>query len=154
MEWSQRREGLKPVKRYIVNEYWLAVVRPAMHHAMTDRNRQASDFRAQELYHLAQGRRHVAHFPGRPGLVDKDFALRVLGGEAWMDADPLDLAFQTALQPITRADGEQLKLDARAAGVDDENGLGHGSHARIGCLAIWLWRYKAATAQEAMRVLT
>ena len=71
-----------------------------------------------------------------------------------MDADPLDLAFQTALQPIARADGEQLKLDARAAGINNENGLGHGSHAWIGCLVIWLWRYNAATAQEAMRVVT
>ena len=71
-----------------------------------------------------------------------------------MDADPLDLAFQEALQSIAHADSEQLKLDARAAGINDENGLGHGSHARIGCLAIWLWRYNAATAQEAMRVLT
>ena len=121
---------------------------------MTDRDRQASNLCAQELYHLAQGRGHVAHLPARPCLVDKDFALRVFGDEARMDADPLDLAFQAALQPIARADGEQLKLDARAAGVDDENGLGHGSQARIGCLAIWLWRYNAATAQEAMRVLT
>ena len=30
---------------------------------------------------------------------------------------------------------------------------GHGIQARIGCLAIWLWRYNAATAQEARRVL-
>ena len=43
-----------------------------------------------------------------------------------MDADALDLAFQAALQPIARTDGEQLKLDARAARVDDEDGLGHG----------------------------
>ena len=49
-----------------------------------------------------------------------------------MDADSLDLAFQAALQSIARADGEQLKLDARAAGINDENGLGHGSHVRIG----------------------
>ena len=71
-----------------------------------------------------------------------------------MDADALDLAFQEALQPIAGADCEQLELDARAAGVDDEDGLGHGRHARIGCLAIWLCRYSAATAQEARRVRT
>ena len=35
--------------------------------------------------------------------------------------------FQEALQPIAFADREQLKLDARAAGIDDEDGVRHGS---------------------------
>ena len=132
MQRCKRCEGLKPLERDIVDEKRLAEVRTAMHHTMTDRDRQASNLCAQELYHLPQGRGHVAHLPRRPGLVDKDLALRVFGGEARMDADPLHLSFQTALQPIARADGEQLKLDARAAGINDENGLGHGSHVRIG----------------------
>ena len=125
-----------------------------MHHTVTDGNRQASNFCAQELYDLPQGGRHVTHLSPGPCLVDKDATLRASGGEARMDADPLDLAFQEALQSVAHVDSEQLKLDARAAGINDENALGHDSHDRIGCLAIWLRRYNAATAQEAMRVVT
>ena len=75
-----------------------------MHHAMTDRDGQASDLCAQELHDLAERRRHVARLRSRPGLVDEDVTLRALGDEVRLDADALDLAFQAALQPIAGAD--------------------------------------------------
>jgi hypothetical protein len=40
-----------------------------------------------------------------------------------MDANALDLPLEPAPQLIASADQEELELDARAAGVDDEDGL-------------------------------
>ena len=53
MERRKGRKGLKPIDNGIVDEDRRAVVGAAMHHAMTDRDRQASDLCAQELHHLA-----------------------------------------------------------------------------------------------------
>ena len=47
-------------------------------------------------------------------------------GREWVYADALDLAFQAAPQLVAGADLEKLKLDARAAGVDDEDRVRHG----------------------------
>src|SRR5262249_46323742 len=115
---------------------------------------QRSDLGTQELHDLAKRRRHVSHLGGRPGLVDEDLALDALGGKMRTDADPLDLSLEPPQQLIAGADREQLELDARAAGVDDEDGVRHRRQAWIGCFSIWLWRNSAATAQEAMRVRT
>jgi hypothetical protein len=123
VEWSQRREGLKPLERDIVDQNWLAVIRPAMNHAMADRSRQGSDLGAKELDDLAQGCGHIRRVSSGPGFVDKSFALHGLGREVGMDANALDLPLEPAPQLIASADQEELELDARAAGVDDEDGL-------------------------------
>ena len=94
-----------------------------MHDAMADRNRQGSDLGTQELHDLAERRRDVGDVGPRPGLVDEDFTLCALGDQVRMDADALDLALEPALQLVAGANREQLELDARAAGVDDEDGL-------------------------------
>src|SRR5262249_6548357 len=154
MEWRKRRKSLESLDHGCVDQNRRTVIRTAMHHAVSDRDGQASDLGAQELNDLAERGRHVGGLGRRPGLVDENFAFCVLGSEPWLDANPLDLPLQATLQLIVRVDLEQLKLNTRAAGVDDENGVGHGPHAWIGSFAIWLWRKSAATAQEAMRVRT
>src|SRR5262245_22157245 len=154
VEGCERAEGLKALDHGGVDQNRSAVVRAAVHHAMANGDGQRSNLGAEKLHDLAQGRGHVGHLGGRPGLVDEDIALGALDDEVRPDADPLDLALEPTLQLIACADREQLEFDARAAGVDDKDGVGHGRQARIGCFSIWLWRNSAATAQEAMRVRT
>ena len=140
VERRKRGEGLKPLDHGSVDQSWGAVVGAAMHHAVADGDGQRSDLGAQEFDQPAQGSRHVGHLGGGPGLVDQDFAPGALGNDMRTDSDALDLALEPALQPIAPADREQLELDARAAGVDDEDGVGHGRQTLIGCFSIWLWR--------------
>src|SRR4029077_9322288 len=71
VEWSERRESLKPLDHGVVDEDRLAVVRTAMHHTMADSNRQAAYLGAQEFHDLGQRRRHVANISPGPGLVDQ-----------------------------------------------------------------------------------
>ena len=106
----------------------LAVVRPAVHDAMADRRRQLSaDLLAQERNDLVERRRHVAHFPRGPRLIDEGLSLDVFGEQARARADALDLPFHAPLEPVMGDNSEQLKLDARAAGVEHKDGFGHGS---------------------------
>ena len=123
---GKRREGLKPLKYRIVDQDRLAIVRPAMHDPVAYRRRQRSNLFAQELYDFAQGGGYVGHVRDRPGVVDEDLALHVLGDKPWTNADALNLAFEATLQLITGASREQLKLYARATGVDDEDRVRHG----------------------------
>jgi hypothetical protein len=55
-----------------------------------------------------------------------------------MDANALDLPLEPAPQLIASADQEELELDARAAGVENQNGYSVMAQIRIGSFAIWL----------------
>src|SRR5262249_7313060 len=90
MERRQPWQGLKPLDHSIVDKDRRAVVWTAMHHAVANRDGQASDLGAQELNDLAERGRHVGGLGRRPGLVDENFTFCVLGSEPWLDANPLD----------------------------------------------------------------
>ena len=155
--WWSGASGAKacePLDHGVVDEDRLAVVGTAMHHAMADRDRQASDLCAQELHDLSQRRRHIGNVRAGPGLSISVSPSTPLAKKPRMDADAFDLAFQEALQPIAFADREQLKLDARAAGIDDEDGVGHGSGPDRLLRHLAVAEQSTATAQEAMRVRT
>ena len=61
--------------------------------------------------------------------------------------------FDAPLEPVARRSGEQLELDARAAGIDDEDAFRVMAQApdRLRW-PVWLWASSMATAQDAMRV--
>ena len=63
---------------------------------------------------------------GRPRFVDKVFAFDPSRDEVRLHANTLDLPFQAPLKLVASRDRKQLERDARAAGVYDENGFGHG----------------------------
>ena len=62
-----------------------------------------------------------------PTAPDKDFPRRALGKQSGLDTDTFDLTFETPLKLVSNSNSEQLKLDARAARIHDENSFGHRS---------------------------
>jgi hypothetical protein len=64
--------------------------------------------------------------PDRDRVAGEVAVLGVAGQEARVrGADALDPAAKAALQRVRRPEVEELELDARAAGVEDEDGVGH-----------------------------
>jgi hypothetical protein len=57
-----------------------------------------------------------------------------------VNADSFDLSLEQSPELIACIERKELELDARAAGIDDEDGFGHRRQAWIGCFVIWLWR--------------
>src|SRR5262249_26721745 len=106
MEGCERRKSLELLDHGCVDQNRRAVIRTAMHHAVSDCHGQCSDLGAEKFDQLAQGCRHVAYFGGRPSLVDEGTAVCVLGNEVRMDADALDLALEPALQSVAGVDRE------------------------------------------------
>ena len=105
-----------------------------MHHAVTDRRRQfVAQLLLQPVDGLVECARHVGdRVAGH--AVDQDFPVLALGAELRACPDAVDLPLQAPLQLVVLADVEELELDARAAGVEDEDGLGHRIRPRTGCV--------------------
>src|SRR5262245_65559413 len=82
--------------------------------------------RPQEPDDLVERGRHVLDFGSGPSLVDQGVAARAARDQMGLYPHALDLTFEASLRPVAGRDREQLELDARAAGVDDENSLAHG----------------------------
>ena len=71
--------------------------------------------------------------------VDQHLAARALGLQMRVGADTVELAGQRAAQRVAGIDREQLELDARRAGIDDEDVVGHGAQPATGCFSRLLW---------------
>ena len=127
----------KPIEHGVVDER-SARCSPDRRARRDGRRRWAgfADLLAQELDDLVERCRHAAHFAPRPCPVDK----RLAASRPWRTSRgcepmPSICPFMTPLEPVAVANREQLKLDARAAGIDDEDGVGHGSGPdRLLCL--------------------
>ena len=126
MQRRKRRECIETLQHGLGNHRRRAVVRAAMHDTVADGGGKLADMRPQELDHLVERGRYVLDLGSGPGLVDQGVAAVAARDQMRLYRHALDLTFQAPLEPIAGRDGEQLELDARAAGVDDENGLAHG----------------------------
>src|SRR5262245_50040641 len=150
----ERREGLETLQHRLGDDGRRAVIRTAMHDPVADGGGMLADLRAQEADHLVERGRYVLDLGRRPGLVGQGIAVHAARDQMGLYRHALDLTLQAPFEPVAGRDGKQLEFDARAAGVDDENGLAHDSQAWIDCLAIWLWRSSIATAEDASRART
>ena len=128
MQRSERAEPLEFMEQRGINGDGLAVSRPTMDNTVPNRHRQASaNLLAQKGDKLVERRGHGGNFRRRPCLIDQDFPRRALGKQSGLDTDTFDLTFEAPLKLVSNSNSEQLKLDARAARIHDENGFGHRS---------------------------
>lgn len=123
----QRREGVQLGEDGVVDQHRLGQVGATVHHAMAHGQRRAAQVAAEPGadHFLAVG--HVGRVAGR----DVAFHQRLAGGVAhpqarMAGADAFELAAQARRQGLLAVDVVQVELDAGTAGVDDENGVGHG----------------------------
>ena len=126
MQRRKRRERIETLQHGLGDHRRRAVVRAAMHDTVANGGGKLADMRPQEPDHLVERGRYVLDLGSGPGLVDQGVAAHAARDQMGLYRHALDLTFQAPLEPIAGRDGEQLELDARAAGVDDENGLAHG----------------------------
>ncbi len=139
MQRSERHETREAVEHKFADDGRRAVVRTAVNDTVADDDRQpTADLRSKERDDLVERCRHATHFRRRPRLVDEQFPFGIFGEQARVRADTLDLSLEAPLEPVARADLEQLELDARAARIHHEDSFpGHrsGPH-RLFCPAI------------------
>ena len=93
---------------------------------MTYCRRKLSQACSKERYELIECLRHAHYVRPSPSLLDL-LSLWSLRDQPRVHAYALDLSFEQSLKLIASSHGKKLKLDARAAGVDDENRVRHGS---------------------------
>ncbi len=127
MQRRQRHVTLQPRQHVVVDANGPVVFRPAMHHPVTHRHRIDATLLAQPRPRRAQSRRDVGDGSGLIGLVDQHTAVGGSGPQPRAAADAVDLAPDLALRIAAVLDREDLELDARRAGIDDEDGI-HGAH--------------------------
>ena len=108
------------------NNSRVAEIGTPMHDAMAHRSRQSpTDLFPQECNDFVERGRRVADIRRGVTRVDQRAPLDILGQQSRARADSFDLALHAPLEAILARNGEQLELDARAARVDDQDGLLH-----------------------------
>ena len=98
-----------------------------MNDPMADRNKIDLLGFTQPVAGFLRCRRKVGHFFNRIGLVDQRFLVRPGSAQPRPGADAVHLTFDEAIEIAARAGCENLKLEARGAGIDDQNCV-HGLH--------------------------
>src|SRR5436190_2178345 len=78
---------------------------------------------AQPCAGNGQRRRHVTNGIDAEGALDHGSAMCIRRFELWSRADAVHLPLDAALQITVGRDVEQLELDARRTGIDDEDGI-------------------------------
>src|SRR5262245_22081605 len=126
MQRRKRRICIKTLQHGLGDDRRGAIVGAAMHDTVPYGSGKLADMLAQEPDDLVERGRHVLNLGRGPSLVDQGVATHVARDQMGLYPHALDLAFQPPLKLIAGPDGEQLELDARAAGISDENGLAHG----------------------------
>ena len=126
VERGERHQRLELLQERVVDQHRGGVVRAAVHDPVADRDRRG----AQVLEQPAA--EHLLRPPDVGGLLRRDLpvdglaALGVLRREPRpRRADALDLAPEQPGQVAALPDPEELELDARAAGVEDQDGVRH-----------------------------
>ncbi len=125
----QRRQGderLDPGNDPIVDEDRLSEADAAMDDPMTDGRRHlAAKLLGQPVQNLIQGGAGIAEFRRPPCLVDQTLPVLILGREMGTGANAFDLALDEPLDTLAGCRREELKFDAGAAGVDDQDRSTH-----------------------------
>ncbi|MCY1520626.1 hypothetical protein D9M68_554080 [compost metagenome] len=124
----QRREGIQLCQDFVVDQHRLGQVGAAMHHPVPNRQRRAAQVAAQPGADHFLGVGHVGRVAGRDFSLDQGLAGRVAHPQPRpRGADAFKLAPQARGKFLRAVDVVQIELDAGTAGVDDENGVGHGA---------------------------
>ena len=128
----QRRQAdiLLQVREYAgIDQHGTRVFRSAVHDPVTDSHRLHLELLAQPGAGRLQSRRHIWNVVRLEAPVDELRPIGTTPAQAWLRADPVDLASDLKLQISRALDGENLKLHAGRAGVDDEDRV-HGASRR------------------------
>ena len=97
-----------------------------MHDAMPDRYRQfRADVFTKKRDDPFQSGWQVANFDCLPASIHEVTAVGVFNCQAWAYANSINLSAEPPLELIVFRYGKQLKLDAGAASVHNENGFCH-----------------------------
>ena len=118
----QRRELGEPRQHAGIDPHRPVEVRPPVHDTVADRPELEAAEARQPAPELARGGGKVGQLPRRIAAVDQRRAISADGLQPRMHADAVDLPLHPPLQPLA-VDGEDLELEARGAGVDDEDRL-------------------------------
>ena len=101
-------------------------VRPGMRHAVADgRGKIVAQLLLQPGDGLVQCGRHIGDRAGGPSAVDQNVPVLALYAQRRAGPDSVDLPLQAPGESVVVTDREELELDARTAGVEDQDGLGH-----------------------------
>ncbi len=120
---------------FAVDQHRTRVFGTAVYDAMADGDEIDLLRLAQPRPGSLQRRREIAHLVRRVGAVDQRFCVGAFGAQPRPRADPVHLALDQALEIAASPDLEDLELEARGAGIDDEDRV-HGGHA-AGTAAVW-----------------
>ena len=107
----------------------LAILRPAVHHAMPDRGQCIAPGAFVDPVHQSAHRRRVVRRRHGPRKVPPGPALHPQGGVR--QSNPLDLAVQIRRKRVTSL--EQRELDARRAAIDRQDAWVGWFHNARGC---------------------
>ena len=126
VEGREGNQALQPSDDFRSDGDRFAVVGTAVNDAMAHRSRQPStDLLPQEYNDFFERSRYAADVRHGVPRIDQGAPLGILGQEPGSRADAIDLALHAPIKPIMTCNSEQLELDARAARVDDEDGVLH-----------------------------
>ena len=141
MQRRQRDQNLQLGDHVVVDSHVRIVGRAAMDDTVTDRDRKCPAVASpQPASQMGECRLRIRQVGGGKGLVSDDLPPRIPGDQAGMGADPLDLSLQVQVETAAFADDiEELELDARRAGIGDEDGVRHHRHPFIGFLRRRRW---------------
>ena len=126
---GQRHKLLKTVQHRVVHQDRCCEVRPAMHDPVADRTWHAAKPPDQPRFKPAERRIQVRYLVRRVSLVDQARPASILGRQMRPGADSLQLTLERELQPVAVDEVEQLELDARRAGINDQQRFDHAGHA-------------------------
>ncbi len=128
MQGRERNEALQARNHVVVDQDRPVIVRTAMDHAMTDCD-------GIELLRLAQPGSDLLHRGRKVGrvlhaiaLVDQPCSVGSLGAQPRARSDAVHLALDQALEIAAPRGPEHLELDARRAGIGDQDRI-HDVHA-------------------------
>ncbi len=128
MKRRQRNVAFQSRQYVLIDPDRPVVVRAAMHDAMPDRNRIDLQLSAQPGACCRERGRDIADGFALIAAVDQHGAIGRGDAQPRPASDAVHLALDLALQAAVLLDPEDLELDARRAGIGDEDGV-HDTHA-------------------------
>ena len=119
----------------LVDNHRLIEIWATVHDAVADRFWQVgADVLTKKCDDPFQSRWQVANFDRLPAFINEQTAVAVFDYQAGAYANSVYLSAHPPLKLVVFRYGKQLKLDARAARVHNENGFCHGYALRVSLL--------------------
>ena len=137
MQRGQRDKTVEIGQDGIVHPHRGRIVGTAMDHPMPDRQwPDAAQASHQPIVELPQSRRAVLDLGRLEPRVDQARTRGVDGRQMRPGADAFELTLEGEFQPGPGRDMEQLELDARRAGIDDQERALHRHHSAATAAAV------------------